>query len=451
MDYQTRLDRAIPGGAHTYSRGKDQFPSNAPALMKRGSGSYLYDPDGNEFLDYGMALRSVTLGYANPEVNESAFEAIEFGNNLTKPSLLELSAAEQFISTVPSVEMVKFAKNGSNVTTAAIKVARSVTSKKYVCVPRQQPFFSFDDWFIGTKPITKGIPEEHVSNTLVFDYGDIDSLYLLFEQFPNQIAAVMLEPVTQISPCKVHQIEDFTDVSLCSRSTCGKSNFLYLVETLCKKQEALLVLDEMISGFRWAVSGAQTYFDLDPDLTTFGKAMANGFSVAALGGKTEFMSVGNVDTDGMERTFLLSSTHGAEMSSLGAFMKVCEIYERENSTKKLWDIGKKIREATNRAVDISGVNDLVSLSGPNIGLAPIFKETEKATAAELRTVFMQEMIEQGVMMPWIAQSTAHSDEDIQRTSDAMEFAFRTLSKAAENGVAGILRGPAAKPVFRKFN
>jgi glutamate-1-semialdehyde 2,1-aminomutase len=451
MNFQSRLEKAIPGGAHTYSRGKDQFPSNAPALMTSGSGAYLFDAEGKSFLDFGMALRSVTLGYSNKEVNEAAFNAIQLGNNLTKPSLLELEAAEKFISIIPAVEMVKFAKNGSNVTTAAIKVARAVTGKKYVCVPRQQPFFSFDDWFIGTTPVTRGIPNEHVSNTLLFDYGDIDSLVEQFDLYPNQIAAVMLEPVTQTSPCQTHEIQDFTDISPCTRELCGETNFLYALEDLCKKQGAVFILDEMISGFRWSISGAQTYFGLDPDLTTFGKAMASGFSVAALGGKTEFMSIGNVDIEGMERTFLLSSTHGAEMSSLGAFLKVCEIYDRDKSCETLWKTGRKIRDGVSRAVDSSMVGEIVSISGPDIGLAPVFKESEKATSAELRTVFMQEMIEQGIMIPYIAQSTSHSDSDVDRASEAMEIAFLVVSKASENGTAGLLNGPAAKPVFRKYN
>ena len=141
---RTRLHRAIPGGAHTYSRGDDQFPAIAPPALARGKGAYVWDAEGNRYLDYGMALRSVTLGYADDRVNAAAFEEMEKGVGLTRPSLTELEAAETLIELVPSVEMVKFAKNGSNVTTAAVKIARAFTGRRYVCVPRQQPFFSFD-------------------------------------------------------------------------------------------------------------------------------------------------------------------------------------------------------------------------------------------------------------------------------------------------------------------
>ena len=175
MDYQARLNRVIPGGAHTYSRGHDQFPSNAPQILERGEGAYVWDPDGKCYLDYGMALRAVTLGYANPRVNDSAIRQIVKGNNLTRASTIELEAAELFTQIIPGAEMVKFAKNGSNATTAAAKIARAFTGKHFI-VSLVSTLFSFDDWFIGTTPLQKGIPNEHVSTTLVFECNDIQSL-----------------------------------------------------------------------------------------------------------------------------------------------------------------------------------------------------------------------------------------------------------------------------------
>jgi glutamate-1-semialdehyde 2,1-aminomutase len=163
QDYSTRLNRVIPGGAHTYSRGDDQFPSNAPQILERGEGAYVWDPEGRKYLDYGMALRAVTLGYSYPSVNEAAIREITLGNNLTRASLTELKAAELITELIPSVEMVKFGKNGSNATTAAVKIARAYTGRRYVCIPKQQPFFSFDDWFIGTTALTRGIALANVN------------------------------------------------------------------------------------------------------------------------------------------------------------------------------------------------------------------------------------------------------------------------------------------------
>ena len=157
MTYQDRLLKAIPGGAHTYSRGFDQYPANAPQILKRGKGAYVYDENDREFLDYGMALRAVNLGYANEEINKAAIEQIEFGNNLTKPSMIELEAAELLIDMIDSVDMVKFTKNGSTATTAAIKLSRAYTGRELVARCAEHPFFSYDDWFIGSTQLTKGI------------------------------------------------------------------------------------------------------------------------------------------------------------------------------------------------------------------------------------------------------------------------------------------------------
>src|SRR6185437_16505258 len=192
--FSDRLHRVIPGGAHTYSRGDDQYPANAPEILARGEGAYVYDPAGRRYLDYGMGLRAVTLGYADPRVNAAAIAQIERGVNMTRPSLVELEAAEAIVDLIPAADMVKFGKNGSNVTTGAVKVARAVTGRRYVCVPRQHPFFSFDDWFIGSTVMARGVPEAVGAYTLAFDYGDIASLERLFAEHPGEIACVIMEP-----------------------------------------------------------------------------------------------------------------------------------------------------------------------------------------------------------------------------------------------------------------
>ena len=201
MSWRSRLEAAIPGGAHTYSRGGDQYESLAPEILVRGKGAYVWDPEGNKFLDYGMGLRSVILGYADRSVNQAVIREIKYGNSLSRPSITELNAAERLIELIPSAEMVKFAKNGSNVTSAATKMARAYTNRKYICVPNQQPFFSFDDWFIGSTAVKRGIPENYHELTLKFDYGSIDTLEVLFNKHPGEIAAVMLEPATHLLPC----------------------------------------------------------------------------------------------------------------------------------------------------------------------------------------------------------------------------------------------------------
>jgi len=170
MNYSDRLNRVIPGGAHTYSRGDDQHPSNAPPILTGGKGSRVWSPDGREFLDYGMALRAVSIGYAEPEINQAAMRGMELGNSLTRASVIELEAAELLVSLIDSVDMVKFTKNGSTAVSAAVKLARAYTGRDLVARCAEQPFFSYDDWFIGSTPLTLGIPQDTVDKTKTFKY-----------------------------------------------------------------------------------------------------------------------------------------------------------------------------------------------------------------------------------------------------------------------------------------
>lgn len=280
--YKKRLEAVIPGGSHTYSRGADQFSSNSPQLLVSGSGCTVKDVLDNEYIDYGMGLRSVNIGYGNLEIAEAAFNASLMGNNLTRASHIELEAAERLVDIIESIDMVKFTKNGSTATTAAIKLSRAYTNRVKIVRCKQHPFFSYDDWFISSTPMKRGIPDNN--NTLLFNYNDIVSLEKIFEENSGEIACVILEPSTTEHP---------------------KDNFLQMVKDLCRKEGAVFILDEMITGFRWHIEGAQKYYNVEPDLCTFGKAMANGFSVAAVGGKKEIMDLGSINSEGSERLFFV--------------------------------------------------------------------------------------------------------------------------------------------------
>lgn len=451
MNHKERLSKVIPGGAHTYSRGTDQYPANAPSILQRGKGAYVWDPDGNRYLDYGMALRAVTLGYAHPEVNAAAIREIESGNNLTRASVTELQAAELLVDLIPSADMVKFAKNGSNVTTAATKIARAFNGKRYICVPKQQPFFSFDDWFIGTTPMNRGVPENYFGNTLLFDYGDISSLERHFENHPEQIAGVMLEPATTLTPCPQECGRILSYHTPCSGCPRRENGFLHAVQRLCRREGALFILDEMITGFRWHLQGAQTYFGLEPDMTTFGKGMANGFSVAALVGRRDVMDVAGIDKQGSERTFLLSTTHGGEMSGLGAFIETVRIYKEQDACRHFWLYGRRLREGLNGLAQEFGIAEHFLIDGPDISLNYVTRDKTGAMSLPLRTLFSQEMIRRGVLMPWIAVSLAHGDEELDMTISAAKRALEIYRRALDEGVERYLEGPVIKPVFRKFN
>jgi glutamate-1-semialdehyde 2,1-aminomutase len=448
--YSERLHRVIPGGAHTYSRGDDQYPANAPEILVSGKGATVTAADGRTLLDYGMGLRAVTLGYADERINRAAIRGMELGVNLTRASVLELEAAEKIVSLIPGADMVKFAKNGSNVTTAAAKVARAYTGRRYICVPRQHPFFSFDDWFIGATTIKRGIPEVHHATTLVFDYGDMASLQKLFAEHPGQIAGVMLEPATTVGPCDGAPGYDRLHVPTPAIAQ-WPGNFLKHVQALCKREGALFILDEMITGFRWDLHGAQHLFDVQPDLSTFGKGMANGFAVAALVGRREVMEVGAINKPGQERTFLVSTTHGGEMASLAAFLETVAVYEEKDVVKHLWDYGAKLSNGLEALAREAGIGDFFQMQGSAVSLNYVTLDRAGQSSLPLRTLFSQEMIRNGVLMPWIAQSFAHGDAELQQTLEAARKALAVYAQALEGGVERFLEGPAIKPVFRQFN
>lgn len=430
MTYQQRLLNAIPGGAHTYSRGFDQYPSNAPQILKRGKGAYVFDQNENKYLDYGMALRAVNLGYANEQINKAAFQQIEYGNNLTRPSMIELEAAELLIDLIDSVDMVKFTKNGSTATTAAIKLSRAYTGRKLVARCSEHAFFSYDDWFIGSTPVTLGIQKKDIENTKMFNYNNIESLEKLFSQYPNQIACVILEPSVTEHP---------------------KNNFLHKVKELCHKNGTVFILDEMITGFRWHLKGAQHYYNIDADLCTFGKAMANGFSVAAVAGKKEIMQLGSIEFKNTERLFLLSTTHGAEMCGLGAFVETIKFMIKYKVVEHLWKYGTNLTNLMNETAKQYNLEKNFVASGIECSPYYLTFDKEGNNSMGLRTLFAQEMIKNGILIPWVALSYSHGEKELLQTKNALENTFKIIKKAVIEGHEKYLQGNVIKPVFRKYN
>jgi len=430
VNFQERLLHVIPGGAHTYSRGFDQFPSNAPQILVSGKGVDVVDTSGNHFLDFGMALRSVGIGYAEDEINNAAITEILKGNGLTKASMTELLAAERLVGLIDSADMVKFTKNGSTATTAAVKLSRAYTGRVKIARCIEQPFLSYDDWFIGSTVITKGIPDEISQNTLTFEYNNLESFKNLVEAYPNEIACVILEPATVEHP---------------------KGNFLHKIKELCHENGIVFVLDEMITGFRWDIKGAQSYYNIEADLCTFGKAMANGFSVAAVAGKREIMEQGAISKLNEERLFLLSTTHGAEMSGLGAFLATIDFMEEHSVTEHYWTFGQKLMDLFNTTVQQAGMSSFVQMKG--IPCSPYFetKSAEGKNSLPFRTLFLQEMIKHGVLIPWVALAYRHDESTLTKLKEALEATLVVYKKALEDGWEVYLDGDVIKPVFRKFN
>jgi len=424
-ELEARLRRAIPGGAHTYAKGSDQFPLLSPGVIARGTGCHVWDVDGNEFIEYGMGLRAVTLGHAFPPVVEAVRESLALGTNFTRPSAIELECAEAFLDIVRGAEMVKFTKDGSTADTAALKLARKYTGRDLVAVCAEHPFFSYDDWFICTTTMDGGIPARERSFTLRFRYNDADSLKQLFLENPGRIAAVFLEPARTSEPAQ---------------------GFLEDVQALCREHGAVLIFDEMITGFRWHVGGAQGLYGVVPDLSTFGKAVANGFGLSVLCGKRELMQLGSRERE-QDDVFLLSTTHGAETPSLAAAIRTMQIYRSEPVIEHLHRQGERLSAGFKDAVVRHGLEPYVELSGRACNLLFGTRGPDGRPSQAFRTLFLQETIQRGVIMPSLVVSYSHRDEDIDRTIDAIDGALGVYKQAMDDGVEKYLVGLPSRPVF----
>jgi len=424
-----RLHAVIPGGAHTYAKGDDQWPANAPALLVRGQGCRVWDVDGNEFVEYGMGLRAVGLGHAYPAVVAAAEQALRDGANFTRPSLVELECAEAFLDIVTGAEMVKFTKDGSSANTAAVKLARAHTGRDLVVLCSQHPFFSYDDWFIGTTPVDAGIPAAVAALTLTFSYNDLPALEDLFRRHSGRIACVVLEPERDQRP---------------------EAGFLQGIADLCRREGAVFVLDEMITGFRWQLGGAQAQYGVVPDLSTFGKAMANGFAVSALAGRRELMERGGIRHDG-PRVFLLSTTHGAETHGLAAAIATMGVYRERDVIGYLHDAGRELRTGVEAAIAAAGVEGFVGVGGRDSNLGYRTLDQEGQPSQPFRTLFLQELVRGGVLAPSFVVSYSHDEDAIRQTIEAVERALAVYRRALDDGVERYLSGPSVKPVYRRFN
>jgi len=429
LELQKKFHALIPGGAHTYAKGDDQFPEFMPPIIKKGKGCRVWDVDGNEYIEFAMGIRSVTLGHGFEPVINAAYEQMQQGVNFIRPSLIELEYAEEFLDVMEGAEMVKFGKNGSDVVNGAIKLARAYTGREKIGICADHPFFSVDDWFIGSTPMTAGIPEVVKSFTTKFNYNDIESVEKMFAENPGQIACVILEPEKYTAPA---------------------NNFLHKLKDVCHKNGAVFILDEMITGFRADIGGAQRKYNIVPDLSTFGKAIANGFAISALAGRRELMEAGGINHD-KERVFLLSLTHGGETHAIAAAHATLNFYKENSVIEKLYNQGNKLRKGLSKVADDLQISQYFKIIGPDYCSVYNTLDENKNHSEEFRTLFLQETIKRGLLMPSTIVSYAHEDKDINETIEKVYDALLVYKKALNEGIEKYLVGKSVKPVFRKFS
>lgn len=453
FEINEKLHGLIPGASHTYSKGEDQFPYNSPRIMSHAKGAYTWDVDGNKFIDWAMGNRVFILGHAFEEVDNVVIETIKKGTNYTKPGILEYELADYLINHhfENKFDMVKFGKNGSDVTTAAIKLARAYTGRKYILVCGSHPFFSIHDWFIGSTDMNCGTIDTERDYTLKFIYNDRKSVEKVFEEYKNQIAGVILEPVKNDSPYLDASENDFNLEAIKQKDNSADNNFLQYLREKTNQEGSVLIFDEMISGMRFDMKGAHSLYNVYPDLSTFGKSVSNGYSCSFLVGKKEIMELGGLKHT-KERVFLLSQTHGSETVGLSATLATLKTCKKYDVSKHVWKIGKKLKEDFNQLVNTNSVSDYFKIIGFDANPQILCTHEDGTFWPELHTFFHDIVINNGVFIPWITITYSHTEKELEITMNAIKKALETLKPIIENGeVEKLLVGKSLKPVFRKYN
>lgn len=416
----TRAIGMIPGGSQTLSKAPGCFVDGvSPKYLKRGRGDRVWDVDGNQYIDYCMACFPLTLGYAIPEVDEAIRAQLADGITFSMMHPLEVEVAKKLTERIPCAEMVRFSKNGSDVTSAAVRLARHITGReKIACLG----YHGFQDWYIGTTDRYFGIPEAVRQMTHPFAYNDIRSLQNLFAKHKGQIACVIMEPTLYEFP---------------------REAFLEQVRALTEEEGALLIFDEMLTGFRLAEGGGQEFFGIIPDLATFGKGIANGMPIGVLTGAERYMRH-------FDKVFF-SSTYGGETLTLAAAVAVLDFYRRHQVIRRLWKSGKIIMDNFNRLACERGLDQHVCVIGYPVRQQIILKDRTGQPNYLLSALFQQEMFKRGVLCYAGAMgfSYSHTDADLFYTVRVFGEALDVIAKALDSGdIRQFLQGTPSEPVFR---
>ncbi|HXP31149.1 MAG TPA: glutamate-1-semialdehyde 2,1-aminomutase [Stellaceae bacterium] len=429
--YRQAVHGAIVGGAHTYSKGDDQFPALAPGAIARGKGGRVWDLDGNEYVDCALGLGAVSLGHAYEPVLAAVRAELEKGAAFARPAAVELDLAHEILDLMPGMERVKFAKNGSNVTTAAVKLARAYTGRELVAFPGNHPFYSFDDWFIGSTVVRSGVPEPARRLSLTYDSRDPETLERLFAAHPREIACVITEPEDAIpNPPEV----------------------IARIGSIAKRNGAVFILDEMVTGFRAGLPGAYTELGLAPDLATWGKAIGNGFSFCVLAGKAAIMDLGGIRQTAAPRVFLLSTTHGGEAHVLAAARAVLAEYRSKPVIARHRALVAAVAEGMRKSIADHRLGAAIEMHVVPWRVLLVCRDRTGAVSAPLRTLLMQEMIGQGALFQgFFLPCFSHSDADVAVVLSAFDKACAVYAHAFDQGIGDLLIGDPARPVFRKYN
>lgn len=400
-----RAEKVIPLGSQTFSKSRIQFPvPYAPLYLDRGKGGRVWDVDGNEYVDLICGLLPVTLGYCDSDIDAAIKVQLERGISFSLATELEIELAERLVDLIPCIEMVRFGKNGTDATSAAVRLARAYTGRDHVIA---LGYHGWQDWYIGATARHLGVPDSVRNLTHKLPFNDLDKVKEAVQAYKGSIAAIILEPVSGAEPAK---------------------GYLESLRSLTQEEGIVLIFDEVITGFRVSLGGAQKHYGVTPDLAAFGKGMGNGMPISAIGGRADIMMF-------MEKIFY-SGTFGGEALSLAASVAVIDKMKRENVIERLWKTGNVITDGVTRLMKMHGLSDVVFLAGLPPCRIVGFHDHKTASKEAIKTRFMIEMLRHGILMSANHNICyAHNEEDVAKVLGAYDA---TLTKIATDLADGKL-------------
>lgn len=411
--------KSIPLASQTFSKSITQYPEGcSPLFIKKAKASHIVDIDDNKYLDFVNCLASVSLGYCYKEVDAAIIQQLSNGISFSLPHLLETEVAEELIKIIPCAEKVRFGKNGTDATSAAIRLARAYTKKDHIAVCG---YHGWQDWYIASTTKNEGIPEETKKLTHKFQYNNIKSLEAILKMYDNNVAAVILEPMNIEFP---------------------KDNFLQKVKELTHKYNAVLIFDEVVTGFRYSLGGAQEYFKVTPDLASFGKSIANGCPLSAIVGKNEIMKK-------MEDIFF-SGTFAGETLSLAAAKATINVYKNKKVIDHFYNLGTYLNTELNKIIKRNKAEDVFHLSGHPAWIFLHVQDQEQFSSYEIKTLFLQEMFQKGILILFTHNlSYSHTKQDIDTLLDAYSEVIPLIIQAIKtNSLKEKIKGKILQPLFK---
>ncbi len=419
LELLARAEKAIPLQAQTFSKSWTQYPRGAaPVFAARADGGYVWDADGTQYIDWPMGLGPLLLGHNHPSVNAAIAEQLKSGIAFSLPTEAELALSERLVDWFPYAERIRFGKNGSDATAAAVRAARAVTGRDMILCCG---YHGWQDWFIGTTTRDAGVPEEVKRLTEAFPYNDAERLGALLDKHAGAVAAIIMEPMGVIEPAP---------------------GYLEEVRRLADRHGAVLVFDECWTGFRIHPQGAYGRFGVAPDLACFGKALGNGVPISVLLGKASVM-------DALSEVFF-SFTFGGDLLGIAAAMAVLDVLESEPVLDHVAGIGGELMTGFRDLVSAHGLSDHIGLDGYPARHVMSFKG-DGHDGLLLKSIFQQEGLARGILSAgWHAPSYAHNSDDVSRTLEAYDNALDVLAQGlASNDLADRLLGEMVQPVFRR--